>query len=165
MAEDRIPDGTPDGILALSEEPPSGPDARRCLDRYFRELAERFEGGFDHADGSVAGDDEMAPPRGVFIVARLGDRPVGCGGLRTLDRTTGEIKRMWTAPPARGRGVARALLHGLERRGREIGFERIRLDTNRVLKEAQLFYRREGYVEVERYGDNPYADHWFEKTL
>jgi len=72
---------------------------------------------------------------------------------------------MWTAPEARGQGVARRILHELEALARMAGIETLRLDTNRVLVEAQAMYRREGYREITRYNDNPYAHHWFEKKL
>ena len=44
-------------------------------------------------------------------------------------------------------------------------WRRLKLDTNRALNEAHALYRKLGYVEIARYNDNPYADHWFEKRL
>ena len=146
-------------------EPPNGPDARWCLDQYLRELAARFDGGFDPARSNPARDEEMAPPHGFFAVARLDGRPVGCGGLKLGDGITGEIKRMWTSPSVRGRGVARAILRALEASARESGLTALRLETNRSLKEAQSLYRTEGYREVAPFNDEPYAHHWFEKRL
>ena len=77
----------------------------------------------------------------------------------------GEIKRMWISPDARGMGLATRLLARLEELAQEFGWTRVRLDTNRALKEAQLMYRKAGYQEIGRYNDNPYADFWFEKEL
>jgi ribosomal protein S18 acetylase RimI-like enzyme len=77
----------------------------------------------------------------------------------------GEIKRMWTAPSARGRGVARRVLQTLEAAARASGVKRLRLETNRTLREAQALYRQEGYQEVAAFNDEPYAHHWFEKRL
>jgi hypothetical protein len=48
---------------------------------------------------------------------------------------------------------------------REAGLQRLRLETNRTLHEAQALYRQEGYREVEPFNDEPYADHWFEKPI
>jgi DNA-binding MarR family transcriptional regulator/GNAT superfamily N-acetyltransferase len=146
-------------------EPPDSDDARWCLGEYFRELAERFDAGFDPSDGGAAGDAEMRPPNGFFVVARIDGEPVGCGGLKRLDATVGEIKRVWTAASARGQGVARRMLRCLETLAREAGVTTLRLDTNRSLTEAQTMYRRDGYHEIGRYNDNPYAHHWFEKRL
>ncbi len=144
---------------------PKSAAARRCLCAYFRELAARFEGGFDAGEGDPKLEREMTPPNGCFVLARIDGRAVGCGGLRRIGERTGEIKRMWTAPEARGRGVARRVLHELEALAREAGLNTLRLDTNRVLVEARAMYRREGYREIARYNRNPYAHHWFEKKL
>ena len=70
-----------------------------------------------------------------------------------------------TAPQARGLGIARKILRGLEAGARSLKMKRVRLDTNRALTEAHALYRGEGYHEVERFNDNPYAHHWFSKTL
>ena len=146
-------------------EAPNSMDARRCLDEYFRELTERFETGFDPTKSNPARDEEMTPPAGFFVVAWLDGRPVGCGALRRKDMTTGEIKRMWTAQSARGKGVAGRVLQTLEEIARESGLKTLRLETNRTLTEAQALYRREGYLEVAPFNDEPYAHHWFEKQL
>lgn len=140
-------------------------DARFCLDSYFAELAGRFEQGFDPGKGVSAHEPAMVPPHGCFLIVRAAGRPIGCGGLRTLEPGVGEIKRMWVSPDARGLGVAKRLLETLEARAREIGLRRVRLDTNRTLTQAQAMYRRAGYREIARFNDNPYADFWFEKEL
>jgi DNA-binding MarR family transcriptional regulator/GNAT superfamily N-acetyltransferase len=149
----------------VSAEPPDSPDALSCLTAYFRELAARFEGGFDVGAESSAPVADMAPPSGVFVIARLDGEAVGCGGLKRVDEATGEIKRVWTAPSARGLGVARRMLRMIEAAAREKGLKTLRLDTNRALTEAYSLYRSEGYEEIPRFNDNPYADHWFEKRL
>ena len=92
----------------------AGAEARWCLGEYFRELASRFEGGFDPPVDLSAEIAEMTPPAGVFILARLDGEPAGCGGLKRVDATTGEIKRVWTAPAARGLGVASRMVRRLE---------------------------------------------------
>jgi DNA-binding MarR family transcriptional regulator/predicted GNAT family acetyltransferase len=145
-------------------EPPTRADGRWCLDQYYRELAERFESGFD-PHGDPIQDEEMTPPAGFFFIARLQGDPVGCGALKRTGKTMGEIKRVWTAPFARGRGIARKMLKTLEGQARECGLKTLRLDTNQTLKEAQAFYRAEGYREIGRFNDNPYAHHWFQKHL
>jgi GNAT superfamily N-acetyltransferase/DNA-binding MarR family transcriptional regulator len=151
--------------VEIASESPDSADARWCLDAYFRELAARFEDGFDAAKHDSGRADEMTPPMGLFVVARLyGDR-VGCGGLKRIDEATGEIKRVWTSPSARGMGVARRMLRTLEAAASDMGLNRLRLDTNRALKEAHALYRKEGFQEIARFNDNPYADHWFEKRL
>ena len=141
--------------VEIAAEAPASADARQCLDAYFRELEARFEGGFDAAQDSSARIEDMAPPSGLFVIARLEGEPVGCGGF----------KRVWTAPSARGLGVARRIVRTLEAAAREGGVKTMRLDTNRALTEAHALYRSEGYREIARFSDNPYADHWFAKRL
>ncbi len=151
--------------FVVRPELPSSPDARWCLTEYFRELAERFETGFDPVRSNSASLGDMRPPKGVLVIARLDGAPVGCGVLKRKDATTGEIKRMWTAPHARGRGVARRVLRTLEATAREFGLTTLQLETNRTLQEAQALYRGEGYEVVAPFNNEPYAHHWFEKRL
>ena len=153
------------GAVVVALAPAGSAGARWCLGEYYRELAQRFEAGFDPGKGKPVGAEDMTPPHGWFFLARLDGRPVGCGALVRLGLGDGEIKRMWTAPEARGLGVARRIIAAIETQGREAGLATLKLDTNRALNEAQALYRKLGYVETARYNDNPYADHWFEKRL
>jgi DNA-binding MarR family transcriptional regulator/GNAT superfamily N-acetyltransferase len=146
-------------------EAPDSEDALWCLNEYFQELSTRFETGFDPGKSNPARTEEMIPPAGFFVVARLAGLPVGCGALKRQTATAGEIKRMWTAPSARGQGVARGVLRALESIARESGLTMLRLETNRTLTEAQALYRREGYDEVAPFNEEPYAHHWFQKQL
>lgn len=141
-----------------------GPEARWCLEAYFRELAERFEAGFDPARSISADASELTPPAGTFVIARLDERAVGCGGLKVKREAIGEIKRMWVAGSVRGLGVGRRLLEALEARARQLGLRVLRLETNRALVEAQALYRASGYREVAPFNEEPYAHHWFEKS-
>ena len=104
----------------------------------------------------------MLPPAGVFLVATLRDEPIGCGGLKFHDDWA-ELKRMWVAPDARGLGIGRRLLTELEARAAAHGSRVVRLDTNGTLREAIAMYRSAGYVEIEPFNDERYAQHWFKK--
>jgi DNA-binding MarR family transcriptional regulator/GNAT superfamily N-acetyltransferase len=151
--------------IAVGAEPPDSADARVCLTAYFQELAARFESGFDANADQSAPIEDMAPPSGLFVIARLDGDAVGCGGFKRVGEATAEIKRVWTAPSARGLGVARRMLRTLETAAHQAGVKTLRLDTNRALIEAHALYRSQGYREIARFNDNPYADHWFEKRL
>ncbi|MFZ0006680.1 MAG: helix-turn-helix domain-containing GNAT family N-acetyltransferase [Steroidobacteraceae bacterium] len=151
--------------VEIAPSAPFSPDAERCLDQYFAELARRFRGGYDRSLDGAAEVRDYVPPGGSLLVARLFGEPVGCGALRTLEPRVGEIKRMWIAPGARGLGLGRRLLNELERVARRRGLRAIRLDTNDSLKEALRLYRSSGYRKIGRYNDSPYAHHWFEKAL
>jgi len=135
------------------------------MDAYFAELAQRFPGGFDPGDALDEAATAFNPPMGVFVLALANGQSVGCGATQFLDAHTAEIKRMWVSPAYRGRGVGRQLLTRLESEARVAGRTRVLLDTNGTLTEAIAMYGSQGYVPVERYNDNPYAQHWFEKLL
>lgn len=151
--------------VEIVAENPASSAARQCLDQYFAEIDERFRGGFDRARGGTADTQDFVPPRGCLLVARLFGAPIGCGALRTLESGIGEIKRMWISPRARGLGVGRRLLAELERAAEKRRMRAVRLDTNKSLSEALRLYRSSGYREIQRFNDNPYAHHWFEKVL
>jgi GNAT superfamily N-acetyltransferase/DNA-binding MarR family transcriptional regulator len=144
---------------------PSHPDARHCLRAYVDELAHRFDGGFDPALSISAADRELRPPAGLFLVATLHAEPVGCGALKFHRDAPAEIKRMWVAPAVRGLGLGHRLLAELEAHAAANGVRTLRLETNRALAEAIALYRAAGYQEVAAFNDEPYAHHWFEKTL
>ncbi len=144
---------------------PSHPDARYCLRAYFAELARRFDGGFDPGLSISADDRELSPPAGLFVVATRHGEPAGCGALKFHRDAPAEIKRMWVAPAARGLGLGRRILAELEARAAVHGVRTLRLETNRALAEAIALYRTAGYREVAPFNDEPYAHHWFEKTL
>ncbi len=150
--------------VRLEVEPPATRDARYCLERYFEELAVRFDSGFEEARSIPARAQEMTPPNGYFVVARLSGEPVGCGGIK-CHAAYGEIKRMWVDASSRGLGVGKRILRRLEELARERGLSVVRLETNKSLSEAQSLYRSTGYREIPAYNDEPYAHHWFEKRL
>jgi DNA-binding MarR family transcriptional regulator/GNAT superfamily N-acetyltransferase len=144
---------------------PTIPDARQCIRAYFAELDRRSETGFDPAAGSSAEPHELTPPAGCFLVAYLHGEPVGCGGVKHRQGAPSEIKRMWVSESARGLGLGRRILNELEARAADSGAPATRLDTNRALVEAIALYRSAGYREVPPFTDEPFADHWFEKSL
>lgn len=152
------------GAVRLGVVDPRTDAAQYCLRRYFEELAERFEAGFDPTRGISAAPAELTPPRGYFLLATLHGEPVGCGALK-CHADYGEIKRMWVDATSRGLGIGKRILLGLENLARKRRMPLLRLETNKTLTEAQALYRASGYWEVPRFNDEPYAHHWFEKAL
>jgi DNA-binding MarR family transcriptional regulator/N-acetylglutamate synthase-like GNAT family acetyltransferase len=152
-------------MVAIAAEDPSSADARWCLTHYFAELRERFEDPFDPGRTLPADRQDLVAPSGAFLVARFNGQPAGCGALKTLTPGVGEIMRMWVDRAHRGLGIGPRILDALEQRATALGHHTVRLYTNRSLDEAKRMYRGHGYVEIERYNDDPYADHWFEKRL
>src|SRR6478752_3194312 len=142
--------------IQLREVEPTDPAAVDAAGRYFAELQRRFPHGFDPGEPDHTG---------TFLLATSDGRPVAYGGVRALAPGTGEIKRMWVHEDWRGAGLGSRMLRDLERLAVRLGHERVVLDTNGTLTEAIAMYGRAGYLPIERYNDNPYAEAWFEKDL
>ncbi len=115
------------------------------------EIEDRY--GEPDADPDRLTADDLAPPVGAFVVAWLDGTPVGCGGLRRYDDGVGELKRMYTDPRWRGRGVAWQVLAQLEDRARRrFGYGRLVLETGVLQPEAMALYESAGYERIEPYG-------------
>jgi DNA-binding MarR family transcriptional regulator/GNAT superfamily N-acetyltransferase len=151
--------------ITIEPEDPTTDDARWCIEQYFAELEQRFDGGFDPARSIPADPAELTPPSGLQLVARRREQPLGCGALKLHGDEPAELKRMWVSPEARGLGLGRRLLRELEQRAADAGARAVRLETNGSLTEAIALYRASGYDEVAPFNDEPYAHHWFEKEL
>jgi len=144
---------------------PLHPDARHCVRAYVAELNRRSDSGYDPSKGVSAEPHELRPPAGVFLVASLHREPVACGAVKHHADAASEIKRMWVAESVRGLGLGRRLLARLETEAIRSGATAARLETNGALTEAIGLYRGAGYREVAAFNDEPFAHHWFEKTL
>jgi DNA-binding MarR family transcriptional regulator/GNAT superfamily N-acetyltransferase len=142
---------------------PASPAARDVVGRYFAEIGRRF--GFDPSGETEKDTELLVPPSGVFVVAHSDGEPVACGGLHEIAPRVGELKRMWVHGDWRGAGLGSRLLRHLEDQARALGHRIVRLDTNAALAEAIAMYQRAGYRVIERYNDNPWATHFFEKAV
>lgn len=149
--------------VSLDAVDPASPPARLAMAHYFAELDRRFPDGFDPGDTDDV--SSMAAPTGTFVLALSDGAPVACGGVQRIAPGVGEIKRMWVDDAWRGAGLGSRMLRRLEDDVRALGYDVVRLDTNRSLREAVAMYGRAGYREIERYNDNPYAEAFFEKAL
>ena len=89
-----------------------------------------------------------------FFVARLDGLAVGCAGVAMLDDYA-EVKRMYTRPVTRGRGIAKAVLHKIEDEARGAGVTVLRLETGTQQREAIGLYERMGFQPRGPFG--PYA--------
>ncbi|MGP4112021.1 GNAT family N-acetyltransferase [Streptomyces sp. 4N509B] len=89
-----------------------------------------------------------------YLVAVAEERAVGCVALQPVpeEATTGEVKRMYVTPAARGRGMARGLLTAVERLAPELGYHRLRLVTGVGHVAAVALYESAGYVRTAPYG-------------
>jgi len=96
------------------------------------------------------------PPAGSLLLAERVGEAVGCVALRPLaPPEIAEIKRLYVRRAARGAGAGRALIDAVLAEARRAGYERVRLDTLPVMKEAQSLYRALGFVEIPAYRKYP----------
>src|SRR5215207_5066618 len=152
-------------MVDVAVEDPRHPDVVRCFARYANELDAKFKGGFDAGKSISARPEELTPPAGYCVVARLRGRPIGCGALKLHGAAPAELKRMWVEPDSRGLGVGERLLESLQALAHQNGASVLRLETHRALDEAIGLYRAAGFAEVAPFNEDPYAHHWFEKEL
>ena len=76
-----------------------------------------------------------------------------------------EIKRLWICQTAARFRHCRRLMHAVENLARELSVNTLRLDTNSAFPEALKLYRTSGWVEIDRFNEDPYPNHFFEKHL
>jgi GNAT superfamily N-acetyltransferase len=149
-------------VIELSVEPYAAPASKALSAALEAEIDERYaaDGGADGGDADAAAvwavrPEQVSPPAGVFVVARLDGEPVGCGAVRAMlggPAHHAEVKRMYTAPAARRRGVSRAVLARLEDEARRLGYRWVQLETGTRQPEAIALYEATGYARIAPYG-------------
>ena len=126
-------------------------DVRRLTAAQQAELRARYEGGQEPGTPPPAADVAV-----VLVARDAGGEAVGCGALRPLGDGVAEIKRMYVVPAARGRGLSKLVLAGLEAAARDRGWTTLRLETGPRQPEAIALYEGAGYRPIAAFG--PYAD-------
>jgi putative acetyltransferase len=102
--------------------------------------------------------EEVADGRGSFLIAYVGGEACACGAIRKIDARTAEIKRMYVAWDARGRGLAGKMLAELESEALKLEVDRLVLETGIRQPAAIALYRRSGFVDApafDEYLDSP----------
>ena len=101
------------------------------------------------------------------VVAFENNLPVGCGAIKSYDLQTMEVKRMYTLPEHRGKGIARNILKELEKWAAELSCNKCILETGRRQPEAIELYQRSGYTIIPNYGQYAAIENsvCFEKQL
>ncbi len=130
------------------------PDAARLID----EVQAAYAALYGTPDEGAIDRLMFEPPHGSFYVGYSGDVPIATGAWRRLDveafgtSATAEIKRMYVAPDARGRGHARRILHHLEATAGAGGAEAMILETGLRQPEAIALYESAGYTPITAFG-------------
>ena len=86
------------------------------------------------------------------VVLYENEKPIGCGAIKEFDATAMEVKRMYTSPESRGKGVATKILSELEKWTKELSYAKCVLETGKRQPEAIQLYTKSGYKIVSNYG-------------
>jgi GNAT superfamily N-acetyltransferase len=120
--------------LTIAPAPFDDPAAAALVAASVLELDGRYGG--EPWSGAIPQPEQFVAPSGAFLLARLDGEAVGCGVTR-IDGDATELKRVYVAPGARGRGVGKALLQALLDAAAELGCSRVRLETGERMPEAR----------------------------
>ncbi|WP_281858799.1 GNAT family N-acetyltransferase [Litoreibacter halocynthiae] len=98
--------------------------------------------------------DALCVPEVHFFVARGGETLLGCGAVKHMG-TYGELKSMFTAKAARGKGAASAILDHIVKHTRTLGLSELKLETGKGLDAAHRLYAKHGFTPCGPFGDYP----------
>ena len=110
------------------------------------------------AESMIAHDvetiDVFLPPKGVLLLALDNDFPAGCACMRTIGEGVAEIKRMFVRPNYRRKGIGGQIVGELIRQVKDLGYQRIRLDSSEFMSDAHRVYRSHGFAEIPPYKES-----------
>ena len=86
------------------------------------------------------------------IVVYVDETPAACGAFKKFADDTVEIKRMYTHPDFRKRGLATAIVKELEKWAKELNYKKAVLETSLEQNEALSVYEKSGYIRIPNYG-------------
>jgi putative acetyltransferase len=86
------------------------------------------------------------------VVAYENDHAIGCGAIKEYAPGTMEVKRMYTMPYARGKGIATGILAELEKWAGELSYVKCILETGKKLEDAVSLYQKNNYKLIPNYG-------------
>lgn len=113
--------------------------------------------GFEAELANLPG--KYAIPDGRLYLAYVDDNPAGCIALRKLEDGVCEMKRLFVRDGFRGAGVGISLIEKLIAEAKEIGYEKMRLDTYPPkMRKAVSLYESHGFQSIPPYYDNPHSD-------
>jgi len=160
-SEGARPSSVPSAVKAFSfvqvESPAQIDQARELFLEYAKSLG--FSLCFQNFEAELAGlPGDYAPPWGCLLLAEYEGQLAGCIALHKLEDGVCEMKRLYLRPTFRGKGLGRILADRIIAEARQIGYQRMRLDTvEPVMKDAVAMYRKFGFREISPYCENPIA--------
>ena len=98
-------------------------------------------------------EEKYAPPRGRFYLLCVNGDVAGCVGMKPIDETCAELKRLYIRPEYRGKKRGEYLTRRILSDAKQEGYQYVRLDTLPPLKTALELYRRIGFYEIPAYYD------------
>jgi putative acetyltransferase len=123
------------------------PDFIRLVGHLDADLAER-----DGQDHSFYAQFNKIDKIKYVVIAYEDDEPVACGAIKEYAPGIVEIKRMYTSPESRGKGIASKILKELESWASELSYEKCILETGKKQPEAIRVYEKNGYRVIPNYG-------------
>ena len=117
-------------------------------------LLKELSGSLNHITGNSGESsfsvNDMEDKKSIFVIARSGSKAAGCGAIRRIDDSTGELKRMYAKE--QGLGVGTSILNFLENKALEFGYRRLICETRKINAGACSFYIRNGFHIIPNYG-------------
>jgi len=137
-------------MSALLDMSPTDPRVQELMNAQQRELRALYQ---DTAERTEPFDPASLRGEGsVLLAVEEGGALLACGALKRIGADTAEVKRMYTVPGARGRGLGRQILGGLIERGRALGYRQLVLETGELQAEALRLYGSAGFTRIPNYG-------------
>ncbi|GAB3936046.1 GNAT family N-acetyltransferase [Mucilaginibacter myungsuensis] len=138
-------------LITLHRITSANPDFRLLITQLDADLREMYADLMDSYD-----QHNIIEQIDTVVIAYHDDAPVGCGCFKAFDSESVELKRMFVARDARGKGISKLVLAELENWAAELGYRYTVLETGSKNIEAQALYRKSGYGVTPSYG--PYVD-------
>ena len=110
--------------------------------------------------------EKYKEPDGAFIIAKDGNNIIGCVGIRKLEDTICEMKRLFVNDNYKGLGIGRKLVEKIIEEAKTKNYKKMRLDTLSTMEAALNMYYKYGFYKIKPYYNNPNNNaEYLEKTL
>ncbi len=135
--------------LSITVESPYNPDGMALIQALDKDLLDRYPSENVYILDLSKIDGET----GIFLVARIDNKPVGCGAVCQLEAGVGEIKRVFVIPEMRGQGLSKKIMQVLETKALALGYTTLRLESGDRQPEANGLYKKLGYLQIPNFGE------------